>query len=126
MPYKNKADSAKNKRKYYLAHKKEIIEKERKRYRANLSKIQDYQMRYRYGIGMEEYKSILSAQGNKCAICGSTKANRKSDRMHIDHNHSTGKIRGLICSNCNTALGLVKDSIETLGRMIEYLELTNN
>lgn len=56
---------------------------------------------------------------NKCEICGE-KENKK--KLCIDHNHETGELRGILCSKCNSALGLFKDNIENLKKAIEYLE----
>lgn len=57
-------------------------------------------------------------QDNKCAICG------LSDERHlsIDHNHSTGKVRALLCNSCNTAIGHAREDTSLLNKMIEYLE----
>jgi hypothetical protein len=83
-------------------------------------------MKRRYGITFEEYLQRLEAQNNKCAICGS--ADHKNKRtgklvqtLFIDHDHATGKVRGLLCSACNHALGQFKDNKAALFRAIEYL-----
>lgn len=75
---------------------------------------------YRYGITEEEYKTILDKQDGKCSIC--TQDFIKTP--HIDHCHETKKVRGLLCSNCNTMLGLAKDSPQILERAIHYLAET--
>lgn len=79
-----------------------------------------------YKIGTEEYKIILKAQNNKCAICGKEPTRKNKDgglyRLHIDHNHLNGKVRGLLCSNCNTALGLLGEDIKILKKAIDYLK----
>lgn len=70
-----------------------------------------------YNITEDDYNEMLDEQNGKCAICGSkTKA-----RLHIDHDHETGEIRGLVCTNCNTGLGMFKDNIEFLSQAIHYL-----
>ncbi len=68
----------------------------------------------KYGITSEEHDVVMSA--GKCATCGST------EKLCIDHDHSTGKVRGLLCNDCNLSLGYAKDSIETLKNLIKYLE----
>ena len=73
-----------------------------------------------FGITLKEYDKILEKQDGGFKICG-TKIPRGSGRFHIDHNHSTGKIRGLLCSSCNVGLGHFKDDIETLAKAITYL-----
>lgn len=59
----------------------------------------------------------LLNQSDNCPIC-----NKKFGKKHIDHCHSTGKIRGVICPSCNTALGKFQDNIEILKKAIEYLD----
>jgi predicted HNH restriction endonuclease len=54
-----------------------------------------------YGMTTEEYDTMLNAQGGRCAICGESPLRR---RLHVDHDHETGRVRGLLCSRCNTAL----------------------
>lgn len=75
----------------------------------------------RYGLTIEEYDRLLKAQNNKCAICGNTNDNKKPKKLCIDHNHKTGKIRGLLCDKCNTTLGRINDDISILSAMISYL-----
>ena len=71
-----------------------------------------------YGISVEQYQQMISNQDNKCAICGNT-----SDRaLDIDHCHTTGKVRGLLCSYCNKAIGMFKDNYEYLEAAIDYLK----
>ena len=73
--------------------------------------------RREYGLTEEEYNSMVLKQNNICAIC-----NKYSEKtLFIDHNHETGKVRGLLCSNCNTGIGLFKEDIVSLSRAIDYL-----
>lgn len=74
----------------------------------------------RYGMTVEEYDSMLSFQGGVCASCGGEAKGRWKSRLHIDHDHSTGKVRGLLCQNCNIALGQLKDSISRISKLLEY------
>ena len=73
-----------------------------------------------YGITLEKYNSLLEEQQNNCCICG---AKNLSDgrALSVDHNHETGEVRGLLCSNCNVGLGLFRDSTELLFKAKEYL-----
>ena len=73
-----------------------------------------------YGLTPEEFEAMRLKQSNKCAICGSTDWGRPSPS--IDHDHETGKVRGLLCNRCNRTLGLAEDSIPLLTKMIKYLE----
>lgn len=73
----------------------------------------------KYGITEEQYEQILEAQAGKCAICLKKPRTR---RLAVDHNHKTGKIRGLLCSRCNHGLlGHAHDSIAVVERALEYL-----
>lgn len=75
-----------------------------------------------YGITIHEYEKILEKQGGVCGICGSSDSKTKGvGRFCIDHDHQTGKIRGLLCSSCNRGIGLLGDSIDNLKNAIEYL-----
>lgn len=61
------------------------------------------------------YEALLEQQGGQCAIC------REKPGRYVDHNHTTGKIRGLLCNACNRGLGLLGDETKRLERAIEYL-----
>jgi len=71
-----------------------------------------------YGITLAEYEAQKEFQGRRCAIC---KNPPQKIRLAVDHDHKTGKLRGLLCSNCNTGMGLLKDDAELLERALEYL-----
>ena len=77
---------------------------------------------HRIKITPEHYAVLLDKQGGKCRICGvAAGANTRRERLAVDHCHSTGKVRGLLCHRCNTALGLFYDRRESLAAAIEYL-----
>ena len=83
----------------------------------------DRKLQKSYGIGYAEYLTMLDAQNNACAICGTNDTgNRKA--FHVDHCHDTGKIRGLLCGNCNSGIGNLRDDINLLQRAIAYLQST--
>lgn len=70
-----------------------------------------------YGLNEEEYNNMILSQNNLCAIC-----NKPSNKtLHIDHDHVTGRVRGLLCSNCNLGIGLLEEDLIILNRAIEYL-----
>ena len=77
-----------------------------------------------YKITLSEYQKMHDAQGGVCLICGNEQTGRgkKNNQLAVDHNHKTGKIRGLLCTNCNTGIGNLRDSIEMLQKAIKYLE----
>ena len=92
--------------KYRMSHKKMINKRIWKR-----------NLKIRYGITEDNYKELLKKQVGKCAIC-----DKKEAILNIDHNHKTGRVRGLLCGSCNRALGLMKDNAEFLVKAIDYLK----
>jgi hypothetical protein len=74
----------------------------------------------KFGIHFDQFEIMLKEQNYVCAIC--KKAETCNRSLAIDHNHSTKKIRGLLCTNCNTAIGKFQDNIDNLRSAIEYLE----
>lgn len=79
-----------------------------------------YLLKKLYGISLEDYNNLVEQQNNLCAICGNPEPHEGAS-LAVDHNHTTGKIRELLCSRCNLLLGHSKDSIETLKKAIQYL-----
>jgi len=85
-------------------------------------------LKHRYGITPAEYQAMYDAQDGKCAICKKTQweflrgRNRsKYDTLYIDHDHATARIRGLLCFNCNGALGQFRDRTDLMLRAVAYL-----
>lgn len=74
-----------------------------------------------FGIGVEKYNQLLEAQEHKCAICGTLEC-PSGKNFAVDHCHTSGIIRGLLCQFCNTALGKFKDNVSLLEKAINYLE----
>jgi hypothetical protein len=75
-----------------------------------------YHLKRRYGIGAAEVDELIRAQGARCAICG------REDPEHVDHDHQTGTVRGVLCFNCNGGLGQFHDDVERLLGAATYLE----
>lgn len=73
-----------------------------------------------HGVTREQYESMLASQNGVCAIC--QQPNAINRRLHVDHDHNSGKVRGLLCTNCNPMLGFAKDNKEVLRAAIAYLE----
>jgi hypothetical protein len=80
--------------------------------------IRDSGLKHRFGINSEDYFQMLQDQNNSCAIC---KEKEIGKYLHVDHDHLTGEVRGLLCKNCNHGLGNFKDKIENLNEAIKYL-----
>jgi len=70
---------------------------------------------------VEHYEVLYEQQNGQCGICGAIE-NRNGTRFCVDHCHTTGKIRGLLCHDCNTSIGKLGDSKEGLMKAIEYLD----
>jgi hypothetical protein len=78
-----------------------------------------------YGITIKDYNELFLKQDGKCAVCGSETVGRKTDKNFIiDHDHKTGKVRGLLCHKCNAILGMAQDNIKIFEEAIEYLRRT--
>lgn len=80
-----------------------------------------------FGITLQQYDVMLESQNGVCAVCGQPETARYSDgetvkRLSVDHDHKTGRVRGLLCGRCNCALGYVDDSKERLLQLAIYLE----
>jgi protein-arginine kinase activator protein McsA len=82
-------------------------------------------LRRMYGLSIEEYDAMVEEQNGLCAICKQEEKTIRQDAVQclsVDHCHDTGKIRGLLCNNCNRALGKFKDSLTVLESACEYLK----
>lgn len=94
-------------------------------------KAREWHLMNRFGLTLEGFDRILIAQGGGCAICGfreppprkSHKKNRKSI-LHVDHDHDTGKVRGILCFNCNSAIGHFRDDEKLVEKALDYLRRT--
>jgi formate dehydrogenase maturation protein FdhE len=83
-------------------------------------KVFEQSLKRLYGITLDDYNRMAVEQGNLCALCGDAPDTER--RMHVDHDHVTGKIRALLCHHCNLLLGNAKDSPDRLRLAIAYLE----
>lgn len=92
-----------------------------KHYLANKDEYRASNYKKRYGITLADYNRMFSGQDGKCAICGNEHV-EGSAKLAVDHNHMTGKVRGLLCRDCNQAIGHMHDSIELLEKAIIYLK----
>ena len=84
-------------------------------------KQREWSYKRRYGISIEEYNQLSESQNHACKICGSIDSRRGNKFLMVDHNHETGEVRGLLCSRCNSAIGLLEDNISHLQSAINYL-----
>lgn len=83
------------------------------------------QLRNKFNLTLQEYETLLIAQNGVCALCHRPERVRvagKVRRLSVDHDHVTGKVRGLLCMRCNTLLGYADEAVETLLRAVDYLK----
>lgn len=136
MPQKNSRASERTKEwqqknhEQYLAYLKEYRKKNKVKLRlarravalANPDRELGWKLK-KYGITVEDYRSMLASQSGVCAICGGPPTGNHSQNRpyHVDHDHLTGKVRGLLCTNCNILIGQAKESPERLEKAIAYL-----
>lgn len=83
----------------------------------------DKKLRLKYGIGADDVEAMLLQQQGRCAICGTTK---NPERFHVDHDHTSGAVRALLCLHCNALLGHAKEEPAVLRAAILYLERHSN
>lgn len=100
--------------------------RDRDRHKRDKTKRQDASLRRRFGIGLDDYERMLAEQNGGCAICGAAhttidKRTGQPQRLHIDHCHRTGQVRGLLCSNCNIGIGYFADDPDRLKKAAEYV-----
>lgn len=77
----------------------------------------------RYSLSVEAYSAMYESHAGRCGICEKQFVDMYSRTVQIDHDHVTGKLRGLLCSDCNTSLGKFGDTLEGLMRAVRYLEI---
>jgi hypothetical protein len=111
-------------RDYFRAHLTET-EKEKQVQRAadraaNPEKYLARELR-RAGVSLATYKRMLERQGGRCAICGKKSPDKGHARFSVDHDHRTGKIRGLLCRNCNAGIRFLKDNPRLVLKVFSYL-----
>jgi hypothetical protein len=103
----------------YLVHREEIDIRNRAWRYNNPEKAAAHQRKKNYGISQKEYDVLLLSQGGKCAVCGKENSGQMRNgvycQMLVDHDHETGKVRGLLCHDCNCALGWL-ESMEKNGK----------
>ena len=120
---------------YVQSHQEEVRAKKKVDYEMNRTKILARQsiwvsthsqsirannLKRLYGLMPEEFDALLAKQDGKCAICGTSNWNGRGP--HVDHDHITGKIRGILCHNCNTGSGMLKDDPEIINKLLAYVQ----
>jgi hypothetical protein len=110
---------------WYSLHRNDPAFKERKRQYDKLRRASLHpHLRYYYGITFEEYAAMLVSQNGVCAICGKPESATNQygvKRLAVDHDHATKCVRGLLCSKCNRAIGLLDEDTGRMLRAVAYL-----
>lgn len=107
-------------RKYYLNNKDKVDTRNKRWKTENAEYYRKKLLWSRYKITPEDYDALVIGQRGECRICKVHQDTLKLN-LHVDHDHTTGKVRGLLCENCNRGLGMFKDSAEILAKAIDYL-----
>lgn len=101
------------------------LKKQREYNTKNVRKRHAWRLENVYGISIEDYDQMLKSQGGGCAICGGPPGNGRGGALRffcVDHDHKTGRIRGLLCVEHNSGLGRFDDSTDLLLKAVEYLQ----
>lgn len=86
-------------------------------------KLRDWhgKLKYKYGLTPEDLASLEAKQNNCCAVCNLPAGKNWRGRLFVDHDHNTGKVRGLLCNDCNVGIGRFRDNPALLKAAAEYL-----
>lgn len=105
---------------YYLDNKSVVLERMAKDWLSQKERV----LRRKYNMSLQDYIDMYETQDGKCAICNRHHElfDKAKDQLVVDHDHDTGKVRKLLCNNCNTGLGMFKESTNLLKLASEYLE----
>lgn len=112
----NREKVRKTAREWRRKNKNSANQAARKWYRRFPERAKNWSLMKNHGITIDDFNKMFEAQGGKCKIC-----DRKMKKSCVDHDHSTGRIRDLLCHSCNIALGLLQDSADVARKAAEYL-----
>ena len=96
------------------------LKRDAEQLRAFASRVEGNRLLRVYGISADEYARRFAEQGGVCGLCRKAPTGRK--RLSVDHDHATGAVRGLLCTQCNTLIGMARESAELLRRAATYVE----
>ena len=120
----NPEKKAEQKKRHYLKNKEKIDQKAKDWYNNNKDRSKGSAIQRKYGITTEIFNQMRESQQYRCAICGTGEDSLKK-KLVIDHCHNTGKVRKLLCTNCNVAIGMFKESPRIMFLAMEYLKEFN-
>lgn len=124
---------------YYQANRERLIAEAKQRYQANREHLLErgrvnrerpevrsrkacLSLRKLYGITLAQYHQMLDAQGHRCAICSAHASEVTKGKLFVDHAHLTGRVRQLLCSRCNMAIGLFREDISAIQAAADYIK----
>lgn len=107
---------------YYSKHKQEMGDKQKNRRLIDPDGMRNTALKNKYKITLSDYNDLLLEQNGRCAICGKDRDfGGQGNKLHVDHDHKTGSVRGLLCNGCNVGLAHFGDNVNSLSSAIEYL-----
>ena len=109
-------------KKYNSTHKEQRKKYNKEYQKTHKEYLKQYFIKYKYGLSKTEYDNLLLSQNNRCAICKEPLDSQNPHNVIIDHNHLTGKIRGILCRKCNLAIGQLRDNPEYAYNAFLYLK----
>lgn len=104
-------------REWYLRNREIQVKRSRDNYYEKRLKY----LEKKYNLPVNGYEKLFAAQGGTCAICAAMVPGGRYEMFHVDHDHATGAVRGLLCNSCNHLLGNARDNVETLRAAAAYL-----
>jgi hypothetical protein len=124
---KNPEKLRKNRKKYYERHQERLRAEKAEWQRAHPEQAQDAHLRRTFGITLDQYRGLQEKQGGKCAVCDQEetavdKRTGKVRRLHVDHSHQSGAVRGLLCTRCNLGLGFLQEDPKIIKSLLQYLD----
>jgi recombination endonuclease VII len=120
VPRTGFSDHRARRREYYRRNRLYFKAKHDQWRAANKERIREYRLREKYGIDYEEFKKIFTRQSRRCAICRTKTPPKRG--WTVDHCHRTGRVRGVLCFNCNIGIGALKDKPSLCLKAAKYLE----
>jgi len=119
----NKPNVDAYKKQWVAENKEKVLEASKRWYKKNPDKVRDRQLQNEYGITLEKYNEMFLTQGGKCAIC-EIHQQELGKTLHVDHCHTTGKVRGLLCNHCNYRLSVLENP-DFMNKATQYLTKYN-
>jgi hypothetical protein len=118
----NREAIAASKRRYRERHPERIAARTRAYQAANADRLRAKARRWRYGITADEFDARIESQGGGCAICRTPLAALRPNVVHVDHDHDSQVVRGILCGSCNRAIGALRDDPDLMRRAAAYVE----